>query len=107
MVQGGRMTVRLVRAQRPQTRNNFHMLIVKETENQFQGLKVSFDAFAEDYGYMAINVPIFGGDTETCEVLSYLNKLHCTDYVVAEVEESEIEDETLEMFRNLEEKHSE
>jgi len=93
--------MKLVRADRPQTKNNYHLLIIEETKYQFIGLRVLCDVYADDYYYSAMDAPLFGEDTESVDVLSYLNKFQSTNYVVTELDDSEVEESTLEIYCKL------
>lgn len=85
------MSLKLVRANRPQTKNNYHLIVVEENDKQFIGMKVT-PIFNSDknHTYVGLDNPVFGENTESCAIPCYLNKHQCTDYMVTELENKEL-----------------
>lgn len=96
---------KVVRAQRPQTKNNYELIVVKETEKQFKGIEVSQNISKKDkekYGvYSVISPPTHDNRSD---LVSTLNKFHCTNYVETKVKEEKLGDYQLEIIEKVKNK---
>jgi hypothetical protein len=96
--------VKLLRAERPQTKREYYLLVAEETEKQFVGIRVKRMATLSDWYYFAAGKNWFGVEADAVAGPSHLNKFHCTNYTVTEVDESKVKPSTVEEFRRLKKK---